>query len=125
MTEAALALLPRQGRWFVQRRAAANPELPGLWEFPGGKLEPGEPPEAALCRELREEVGVSVWAVQPLPVIEGSVRLHPFIVQIEGDPRTPLAWGWFTAAELLRLPLPPANAALVRMLAQRPEVRIH
>jgi hypothetical protein len=46
------------------------------------------------------------------------VRLHPFLVDAEGDPRTDLAWGWFTVEEMLRLPLPPMNVALIGLLAQ-------
>lgn len=117
MTEAVLALIHRDGRYLLQRRAASNPVLPGLWEFPGGKVEGGETILEALGRELQEEVGMTILAAQPLSLLEGPVRLHPFRVTAAGNPRTPLAWGWFTAAEILRLPVPPANVPLLRRLA--------
>ena len=118
MTEVALALLRRGDRWFLQRRDPANPVLPGLWEFPGGKAEAGETFEEALQRELLEEVGLALRVARPGPVLDGTVRLHPFLVEAEGDPRTDLAWGWFTVEEILRLPIPPRNAALIGLMAQ-------
>ena len=126
MTDVALALLRRGDRWFVQRRALDNPVLPGLWECPGGKCEAGEAVEGALARELREEINLLPRALRAWPVLEGEVRLHPFLVEADGDPRTELAWGWFTAAELRRLPVPPRNHALIDRLAQpreSPELR--
>ena len=118
MTEVALALLRRGDRWFLQRRDPANPVLPGLWEFPGGKAEAGETFEEALQRELLEEVGLALRVARPGPVLDGTVRLHPFLVEAEGDPRTDLAWGWFMAEEMLRLPIPPRNVALIGLMAQ-------
>lgn len=119
--EAAIALIAREGRWFLQRRDPASAMLPGLWEFPGGKLEPGEEPHAALRRELREELGWEPGGLQALDVIrdvdhQRELRLHPF--RCEGPARlgTALAWGWFTGGEIRRLPIPPANAALLALL---------
>ena len=123
MTEVALALMQRGERWFLQRRDPANPVLPGLWEFPGGKVEVGESPEAALGRELLEEVGLVLRVARPGPILEGVVRLHPFRADAEGNPRTELAWGWFTAEEMLRLPIPPMNVALIDLMAPGAEGR--
>lgn len=120
MTEVALALIRRENRWFLQRRAPGNPVLPGLWEFPGGKVEPSESPLEALRREVREEVGIELTETRALPVLEGRVRLHPFLVDGPGSPRTDLGWGWFTLEEMAGLPIPPANAALLRRLAGLP-----
>ncbi|MFD5470053.1 (deoxy)nucleoside triphosphate pyrophosphohydrolase [Streptomyces sp. NPDC127105] len=61
------------GRLLAARRSAP-PELAGRWELPGGKVEPGERPEAALVRELREELGVETEAVERVP---GSWPLRP------------------------------------------------
>ncbi|HEU4951138.1 MAG TPA: NUDIX domain-containing protein [Holophagaceae bacterium] len=121
--EVALALLAREGRWFLQRRDAAASHLPGLWEFPGGKVEPGETPEQALRRELREELGWSPGALRPLDPLrhvyaDRTVLLLPFSGEGPSRPRTPLAWGWFTALEAARLAVPEANGSLVTLLAR-------
>ena len=67
MPVVAVALTDRTGRVLVAQRPPGK-EHAGLWEFPGGKVEPGESPEAALVRELREELGVTVdpSALEPL-----------------------------------------------------------
>ncbi|MEU6081504.1 (deoxy)nucleoside triphosphate pyrophosphohydrolase [Streptomyces sp. NPDC047108] len=78
------------GRLLAARRSAP-PELAGRWELPGGKLEPGETPEAGLVRELREELGVEV---EPLARIPGAWPLKPGYVLwvwaarlVAGEPR--------------------------------------
>lgn len=122
MTDVALALIRRDGRWFLQRRDPANPVLPGLWEFPGGKVEPGEPLLAGLRRELEEEIGLRLDEARPLVAFaggqDGRARISPFLVTAEGVPCTALGWGWFSAGELLRLPTPPDNGPLLRALAK-------
>lgn len=118
MTDVVLALIPCEGRFFLQRRPASSAVLPGLWEFPGGKVEPGESLAEALRRELIEEVALDPQEFRELPVIEGPVRLHPFHVEGPGNLRTDLAWGWFTPEEMLRLPIPTANAAIVGHLVE-------
>ena len=113
MIDVTLALIRRGERWFLQRRDPGNPVLPGLWEFPGGKVEDGETLTVALGRELREETGLDLRTAWPCTVLDGPTRLHPFLVEAEGDPRTELAWGWFTLEEMRRLPIPPMNRVLV------------
>ncbi|HJW72192.1 MAG TPA: NUDIX domain-containing protein [Geothrix sp.] len=113
MTSVVLALIQKGGRFFLQRRDPAAAVLAGRWEFPGGKVEACETMAAALARELKEELSVSVLAARSLGPLAGDPLLQPFHVQIEGSPSTPLAWGWFTAEEMLRLPLPPRNLELI------------
>lgn len=112
----------------------------GLWELPGGKVEPGEAPERAALREAEEEVGISSDAVvtRPMPLAiaehtdasvarEQSVRLHAFLVEVksEADAR-PLGTSevrWIDPARIDEFEWPPANgpinAALARALASR------
>lgn len=116
--EVVIALICRQGRWFLQRRDLRNPVLPGLWEFPGGKIDADETPEAALRRELGEEVGWLPERMEALPPFthhypERTVTLQPFRCEGPGDPVTELGWGWFEAGEVAKLPLPEANRALL------------
>jgi 8-oxo-dGTP diphosphatase len=96
------------GRLLAARRSAP-PELAGRWELPGGKVEPGETPEAALVRELREELGITA---EPVARVPGEWPLKaPYVLQVwtarllpgSGDP-TPLqdhdALRWLTPDEL-------------------------
>ncbi len=115
-----------QGRLLAARRSAP-PELAGRWELPGGKVEPGETPEQALVRELREELGVDV---EPLERIPGEWPLRPPYVLhvwtaglIAGEPR-PLQdhdeLRWLAPAEVHDVPWldqdRPAVAEAVRRL---------
>ena len=70
----AAALIDADGRVLVQQRPAGKP-MAGLWEFPGGKLEEGETPEAALMRELREELGIETEAACLAPAVFASAAM--------------------------------------------------
>lgn len=116
-----LGLISRGETWFLQRRALEARRLPGCWEFPGGKVEPWETPEAALLRELAEEIGWRPEAWRPLPVLEaGALHLHPYLCRGSAEPSSGLAWGWFTRIEAARLRIPEPNHRLLQGLPDGP-----
>lgn len=110
------------GRLLVAQRPPGK-HLAGLWEFPGGKVEPGETPEAALVREITEELGCVARPGEPLrPVTHAyeklTVRLIPFLARL-ADPaarpeaREHAALCWVTREEIGALPMPAADAPIV------------
>ena len=110
------------GRLLVARRPAGK-HLGGYWEFPGGKLEAGETPEAALIRELAEELGCLVEVGAALaPVTHAyasvTVRLMPYLARLSADSppaeaREHDALRWVTGEEIATLALPEADAPIV------------
>lgn len=113
------------GRVLVQQRPPGKP-MEGLWEFPGGKVEPGEPPEAALVRELREELGIGVEAACLAPACFASeplgerhlVLLLYVLRKWSGVPHAHHASGlrWVRPLELHGLAMPPADKPLIGLL---------
>ena len=107
-------------------RRKANVVLGGFWEFPGGKCEPGEAAEVCACREVREETGLDVRIVRPLPTIEheyphAHVRLHPFLCQRTGGTLQPLEVAealWIEPSAVGQYAFPEANAGLVVRIAR-------
>jgi 8-oxo-dGTP diphosphatase len=119
------AVIEREGRILITRRPKGR-HLEGFWEFPGGKPERGESPEAALIREVREELDVdytpgAVIAEVDWQYPDTRVRITFFRGTIAGAPR-PLEgqeMAWVLPAELDRYAFPPADAALVDRLRPR------
>ncbi|MEW6335960.1 MAG: (deoxy)nucleoside triphosphate pyrophosphohydrolase [Acidobacteriota bacterium] len=113
------------GRLLVARRAEGQ-HLAGLWEFPGGAVEPGETAEAALVRELDEELGISARVGFPITFSwhrdgEREILLLFYRVRMGcGRPvgRQGQEVRWVTPTELAGLPTPPADAVLVSLLAR-------
>ncbi len=123
----AVGIVVDGGRVFLGQRPYGG-LLGGLWEFPGGKLEPGESPEAALARELKEEFGLAAevtGALAPVPHAYSHFRvtLFPRLCRFRGrDPRAGegRTWQWVAAGELGAYPMPRANRKILEQLAQRP-----
>lgn len=121
----AVALIDTDGRVLLAQRPAGK-SLAGLWEFPGGKVEPGETPEAALIRELREELGIDTWhsCLAPLTFAshsyEGFHLLMPLFAcrRWEGTPmpREGQVLKWVRAQNLRDYPMPPADEPLIPIL---------
>lgn len=119
----AAGIVPHDGRYLLQRRPAGT-HMAGFWEFPGGKLEEGETPAAALAREMREELGVEIDGVRPLWVIrhaydDREVELHFLAARIAaGEPRALQAdaIGWYAPEAMPGLPILPADLEIVARL---------
>ena len=121
----ACALVDADRRVFICQRPEGK-QLAGLWEFPGGKLEPGESPEAALIRELDEELGISTKTACLAPLTfashayENFHLLMPLFVcrKWTGLPelREHAALRWVRPQNLREYPMPPADESLIAPL---------
>ena len=115
------AALVRDGRVLASRRTEP-PRLAGLWEFPGGKVEPGESDEQALVRELREELQVSVQVgerIGPDLLIGETAVLRVYLCAlVSGEPALVDhdAHRWLAPHELLDVPWIPVDLPLVEQL---------
>ncbi|MGE0046270.1 MAG: (deoxy)nucleoside triphosphate pyrophosphohydrolase [Hyphomonadaceae bacterium] len=127
----AAALTDAEGRVLIARRPEGK-SLPGLWEFPGGKVEPGERPEAALIRELEEELAVRVEmkAIEPVTFASHAYEDFHLLMPLyrvrdwEGEPvaREHAALAWAQPQDLRSYPMPPADGPLVsHLIAERPQ----
>lgn len=121
----AAALVDLEGRVLLQQRPEGK-SLAGLWEFPGGKVEPGETPEAALIRELEEELAIVVPHACLAPATFASASLgdrHLLLLlyitrKWTGVPRAleATALRWVKPNEMHALPMPPADRPLIGLL---------
>ena len=121
----AVALIDADGRVLLAQRPEGK-SLAGLWEFPGGKVEPGETPEAALIRELREELGIETKesCLAPLTFASHSYEafhlLMPLFVcrrwQGIPTPREGQTLAWVAPNRLKDYPMPPADIPLIPIL---------
>ncbi len=121
----AVALVDVDGRLLLAQRPAGKP-MAGLWEFPGGKVDPGETPETALIRELAEELGIDVTASCLAPFTFASHSYPDFHLLMplyicrkwSGIPeaREGQRFAWVRPARLGDYPMPPADKPLVAML---------
>jgi 8-oxo-dGTP diphosphatase len=119
------ALIEREGRVLLSQRRA-DQSLPLHWEFPGGKVEPGESPSQALVREIQEELGCAIDVGAVVDVVFFAYEDFDLIMPVyqatirAGEPR-PLqvaAVAWVERSQLLTLKLPPADIPLARRLAE-------
>ncbi|MGN6364745.1 8-oxo-dGTP diphosphatase MutT [Asticcacaulis taihuensis] len=121
----AAALVDSDGRVLIAQRPEGK-QLAGLWEFPGGKVEPGETPETALIRELEEELGIVVKQACLAPFVFASHSYETFhllmplylIRRWEGEPeaREHAALKWVHPNDMGQYPMPPADDPLVAWL---------
>jgi 8-oxo-dGTP diphosphatase len=126
--EVAAAVILRADGAFLLARRPAGKVYAGYWEFPGGKVEPGEPVDAALARELHEEIGIDVagsdpWITRVFAYPHGTVRLNFRRVtrwQGEPHPREDQALAWQRLDAPMLAPMLPANAPVLASLALPP-----
>lgn len=118
----AAALVDAHGRLLLAERPAGK-SMAGLWEFPGGKVEPGERPEQSLARELREELGLVVdeGSLEPLHFASHDYEKFHLLMPLylcrswtgEVLPQEGQRYAWVRAAELGHYPVPPADVPLM------------
>ena len=121
----AVALVDRDDRVLLARRPAGK-AMAGLWEFPGGKIQPGETPEAALIRELDEELGIDTEESCLAPIAFAShayaefhLLMPLFVCRVwrgTPRPREGQQLAWVRPSEMRDWPMPPADVPLVAQL---------
>lgn len=121
----AVALIDVDGRVLLAQRPEGK-SMAGLWEFPGGKIEPGETPEAALIRELQEELGIDTWESCLAPLTFASHSYDDFHLLMplfacrkwNGSPKSKenQRLKWVKPSELNTYPMPKADVPLVAIL---------
>ena len=121
----AVALIDQEGRVLLAQRPEGK-SLAGLWEFPGGKVEPGETPEQALIRELKEELGIDTWSscLAPLTFASHSYETFHLLMPLfacrrwDGipSPHEGQTLAWVRPNQMRDYPMPPADLPLIPIL---------
>lgn len=121
----AVALIDKDSRVLLAQRPEGK-SMAGLWEFPGGKVEPGETPEACLIRELHEELGIETWSscLAPLTFASHSYTDFHLLMPLfacrkwEGTPasRENQTLKWVRPNQMRDYPMPPADIPLIPIL---------
>ena len=121
----AVALIDPDGRVLLAQRPEGK-SLAGLWEFPGGKVEPGETPETALIRELEEELGIDTWesCLAPLTFASHAYETFHLLMPLfacrrwDGVPqsRENQTLKWVRPVDMRSYPMPPADLPLIPVL---------
>jgi 8-oxo-dGTP diphosphatase len=118
------AVIERDGAFLIARRPAGV-HLAGLWEFPGGKCDPGETLRECLSREILEELGCGVVVGEEIyrtshDYPERTVQLHFFDCRLEGEPAAKIGQElrWVPRAALSSLSFPPADHQLIERLSR-------
>ncbi len=124
---AAVALIDKDGRILLAQRPEGKPMV-GLWEFPGGKVKPGETPENALIRELDEELGIDTWAscLAPLTFASHSYAEFHLLMPVfacrkwhgTAQAREGQALAWVRADKLREFSMPPADWLLIPIIRE-------
>jgi 8-oxo-dGTP diphosphatase len=123
--EVAAAVIQRRDGAILLAQRPAGKVYAGYWEFPGGKIEPGEAPPAALARELHEELGIEIgepypWVTRVYTYPHGTVRLRFFRIHDwngEPHPREDQAIAWQQPGATMAAPMLPANAPVLHALS--------
>jgi 8-oxo-dGTP diphosphatase len=122
---AAVVLVDADGRVLLAQRPEGK-SMAGLWEFPGGKVEPGETPEAALIRELHEELGVETWESCLAPLTFASHCYDDFHLLMPVfvcrrwtgtvQAREGQKFAWVSSNRLREYPMPAADSPLIPII---------
>ena len=118
-----VAGVARSGDKVLLTERLRGSHLEGTWEFPGGKVDPGEEPEQALCREWREELAVDLTDIRPWTFAyhqypEKTVLILFYYVSLKGEPvpQEGQRMAWISCSDLDTYPMPAADKALIEDL---------
>jgi len=131
MTKVSVAVIKKDGRIFIAKRVADDP-LRNKWEFPGGKVEPGETPEECVRREVFEELGITVEIEEFICSTEYQydhehVELSAYTVHCTSGNPEPAHYQemkWVEPADLLHYEFPEANVPIIEKLIQMRSITI-